>query len=75
LMAAPLFSLGELVATPRALALFADAHANPAELLACHQAGDWGEVPPEDAHENELSVLWGLRILSSYQVGEGDQRR
>ena len=69
-MAAPLFSLGELVATPGALALLADAHTNPAELLTRHQGGDWGEVPPEDARENELSVLRGFRILSSYQGGE-----
>ena len=69
-MAAPLFPLGQLVATPGALALLADAHANPAELLARHLAGDWGEVPPEDVRENELSVLLGFRILSSYHVGE-----
>jgi hypothetical protein len=73
-MAAPLFSLGQPVATPGALALLADAHANPAELLARHRGGDWGAVPPEDARENELSVLQGFRILSSYQVGEGGER-
>ena len=73
-MAASLFALGQLVATPGALALLAGAHANPAELLARNQAGDWGEVPPEDARENELSVLRGLRILSSYRVGEGGEK-
>jgi hypothetical protein len=73
-MAAPLFSLGELVATPGALALLAEAGVNPAELLARHQAGDWGEVPPEDARENELSVLRDFRILSSYRVGDGSER-
>ena len=73
-MAAPLFSLGQPVATPGALALLADAGENPAEFLARHQGGDWGEVPPEDARENELSVLRGFRILSSYQVGEGSKR-
>ena len=73
-MAASLFSLGQVVATPGALALLAGAHANPAKFLARHQTGDWGEVPPEDARENELSVLRGLRILSSYQVGEGGER-
>ena len=72
-MAAPLFPLGQLVATPGALALLADARTNPAELLARHQAGDWGEVPPEDGRENELSVLRGFRIISSYQVGAGGE--
>jgi hypothetical protein len=68
-MAAPLFSLGQVVATPGALTLLAGAPTNPAELLARHQGGDWGEVPPEDSRENELSVLQGFRIVSSYQVG------
>lgn len=73
-MAAPLFLLGQLVATPGAFALLADARTDPAELLARHQGGDWGEVPPEDARENELSVLRGYRILSSYRVGEVGER-
>ncbi len=73
-MAARLFPLGQLVATPGALALLADAHANPAELLARHQGGDWGEVPPEDACENELSILRDVRIFSSYRVGAGGER-
>jgi hypothetical protein len=72
-MAAPLFSLGQLVATPGALALLADVHTNPAELLIRHQGSDWGQVPPEDARENEISVLRGFRILSSYRVGEGGE--
>lgn len=73
-MAAPLSPLGQLVATPAALALLADAGENPAELLARHRCGDWSEVVPEDARENELSVLRGLRVLSSYQVGEEGER-
>jgi hypothetical protein len=73
-MAAPIFSIGQLVVTPGALALLAEIRTNPAELLARHQAGDWGEVPPEDARENELSVLRGLRILSTYRVGKGGEK-
>ena len=45
---------------------------SPSSLLARHVTGDWGNVPPEDAAENELSVREGFRILSSY--GEGDAR-
>ena len=71
---AALFPLGELVATPGALALLADAGENPAVLLARHVSGDWGEVPPEDARENELSVREGFRIVSSYPVGSGGAR-
>jgi hypothetical protein len=39
--------------------------------LERHLSGDWGDVPPEDARENELSVMEGLRILSSYTLPGG----
>lgn len=64
------FPLGQIVATPGALELLDRAAVNAAELLQRHQGGDWGNVPPEDAEENDLSVLNGYRILSSYPVGE-----
>lgn len=67
-MSAALFPLGRLVATPGALAILAGAGVNPAELLARHQAGDWGNVPPEDARENERSLKYGFRVVSSYEV-------
>ncbi len=63
---AVLFPLGRLVATSGALALFRSAGEDllPA-LLERHQSGDWGEVPDEDARENEFSVRYGFRIISS----------
>lgn len=41
----------------------------PQELLGMHVAGDWGEIPAEDARENQVSVREGFRVLSSYVVG------
>jgi hypothetical protein len=73
-MAAPLFPLGQLVATPRALALLADVGESPARLLIRHRNGDWGDVTSEDAHENEVSVRAGFRIVGSYPVGEDGSR-
>ena len=70
-MAAPLFSLGELVATPAALALLVDASKNTAWLLARPQARDRGKVVLLDPRENELSLMRCFRILSSYQVARG----
>ncbi|MDP9475092.1 MAG: hypothetical protein M3R38_05275 [Actinomycetota bacterium] len=70
-MAAPLFDLGRVVATPGALELLAATETNPAELLERHVSGDWGEVPPEDARENARSLKYGWRVMSSYPVGEG----
>lgn len=72
-MVPTLFLLGQTVATPAALEALAAAETSPTELLSRHQSGDWGEVPPEDARENRLSVERGFRILSSYPVGEEDE--
>jgi hypothetical protein len=68
------YSLGRVVATPAALALLAAVGENPAELLARHQSGDWGEVPPEDARENDFSGKHGFRIISCYAVGRAAER-
>ena len=73
-MTAVLFPLGRIVATPGALSLLAATATNPAELLDRHVAGDWGDVPPEDARENERSLKYGFRIISSYSVGSPDER-
>ncbi len=68
-MADPLFPLGRIVATPRALNALVMAGQDPGELLERHQSGDWGDVPHEDATENRRSLRHGWRILSAYQVG------
>ena len=72
-MAAPLFDLGRVVATPEAMALLVSAGENPARLLERHASGDWGEVPPEDARENERSLKYGWRLMSSYPVDAGER--
>ena len=61
--------LGRVLATPGALRLLLEAGENPARYLSRHASGDWGEVPPEDARENELALRFGRRLLSSYPVG------
>lgn len=64
------FPLGQIVATPGALELLDRAAVNASDLLQRHQRGDWGNVPPEDVAENEYAIVNGLRILSSYPLGE-----
>lgn len=64
-----LFTLGETVITRNAQeSLTPD---DIREALARHRRGDWGEVPPEDAEENELSLKEGFRLLSAYRSREG----
>ena len=64
------FPIGQTVSTPGALEVLTVAGVSPFTLLIRHQSGDWGDVPPEDAKENELSVNEGFRILSSYTIGD-----
>jgi len=67
----PRFPPGRVVATPGALRALADVGVSPHELLARHLGGDWGELDGHDRHENERSLAQGLRLFSSYAVGEG----
>ncbi len=34
-----------------------------------HEAGDWGDVGPDDWEANDASVVNGSRVLSSYKLG------
>lgn len=61
-----LFPMGRIVATPGALELASAGRI--LGLLQRHVSGDWGNVPPEDAKENEISVERGFRVVSSYEV-------
>lgn len=67
-MTEPLFSLGQIVATPGALSALGDDGATTDELLQRHVSGDWGELSQDDRQENELSIREGFRILSAYRL-------
>jgi pilus assembly protein CpaF len=64
----PLFDLGQLVATPGALAAFEKSVQSPMEFLTRHVMGDWGAIPEEDRKENQFSLEKGFRLLSSYRT-------
>lgn len=58
------FPLGQIVITANALD-----RVDATDVCAClrrHARGDWGELPPEDIQENELSLKEGFRLLSAY---------
>ena len=69
----PLFALGQVVATPGALAALEKAGQQPGDFLARHVSGDWGEIPPEDVKKNEFSLKQGFRLLSAYRTSAGDR--
>ena len=67
-MSAPLFPLGQIVATPGAL----DASRDPGQflkLLARHVRGDWGCVDPDDSAANDEA----RRCLGARQGDAGKQ--
>ena len=69
---APLFPLGQIVATPGALRALEQAEQSPFEFLDRHVRGDWGELGEEDQQENAFSVQHGFRILSAYTTSAGE---
>ena len=64
------FPLGQIVATPGALAAFERTGDTPAAFLRRHVCGDWGELDAHDRQENEVSVTGGFRILSAYKLSD-----
>jgi hypothetical protein len=69
----PLFGVGQIVATPGALAALEKTGETATQFVARHATGGWGELPLEDRTENYLSVERGLRLLSSYLTSAGDR--
>jgi hypothetical protein len=69
----PLFPPGQIVATPGALALLEQANKSPLDFLSRHFRGDWGDLCLDDKTENELSLKYGFRLMSSYQVTEAEK--
>lgn len=67
----PRFQLGSIVATPGAADALQEANQAPTELLHRHVTGNWGDLCQEDIEENERSVRYDLRILSSYVLSTG----
>lgn len=69
--ATPKFSLGQLLATPGALAALSEAKQGPIEFIRRHIRGDWGDCCEEDRQANEEALHNGDRLLSVYQTAKG----
>ena len=67
------FSLGRIVATPGALEALHDAGQTPAEFLARHVTGDWGDLDQEDRSLNNAAIIDGSRILTAYDTRKGER--
>ena len=62
------FKLGNIVATPGALAALESTQQNALEFIAKHASCNWGNVCPEDWEANNQALENGSRILSSYHL-------
>lgn len=69
----PLFSVGQLVATPGALSACAEARVDPLLYLRRHVSGDWGDLGEEDKVANDSALTTGARILSAYTLSTDER--
>ena len=67
-----LFSLGNVVATPPALALIQKYGASIPQLLNSHHTGDWQELCKEDRDTNWQAAFGDARVLSAFNIGSAD---
>ena len=70
---AAIFNLGRVVATPNALQLLEQHGVAPLTLLKRHAAGDWGDVPADDAKANQDALKFGRRLLSVYSIAGNEK--
>lgn len=68
-----LFPLGRVVATPGVVELAAETGIDLASYLRRHAKGDWGDLDNEDKKTNDEALRYGNRLLSAYEVGNGDK--
>src|SRR5947208_12400357 len=69
----PAFELGQIVATPGALAALNKSGQQPGEFLTRHVNRKWGDLSDEDRKENDYSLEHGFRLLSAYRTHAGDK--
>jgi hypothetical protein len=69
----PKFTLGPVVATPGAWEAIRDAGQSPADFLARHVSGDWGDLCDDDRSLNNLALTDGSRLLSAYMTSKGER--
>ena len=64
----PKFDLGQVVATPGALAALEQHQVSPLTLISRHVSGDFGDIDREDWQTNLAALQYGQRIVSAYAI-------
>lgn len=65
------FNLGQLLATPGALAALEASRQRPIHFISRHAQGDWGQVSAGDGQLNDAALVDGGRLLSAYKTSRG----
>ena len=64
-----LFKVGQVVATPAALAHCNHHSVDALNMIWRHAGGDWGDLCDDDIAANVHAIQHDLRVLSAYIVG------
>jgi hypothetical protein len=67
------FEVGEVLVTPAAMAALEASGQTLGELLARHQAGDWGDVADHVRTVNERALVEQFNLQSAYAVLHGQR--
>lgn len=67
------FEVGEVILTPAASAALEANGQTLAELLARHQAGDWGDVADHVCAFNARALVEQFNLQSTYAVADGQR--
>ncbi len=75
----PKFKLGQMVATPGAIAALQKSGDDPAKFIERHRIGDWGDMPAEDKTLNDNAIAHEGdrdhqdRVMSSYLTSANEK--
>lgn len=70
----PRFALGRVVSTPGALLRLIESDSDAFGIIQRHSRGDWGDLTPDDAEDNNAALIEGTRLLSAYELPDGGGR-
>lgn len=70
---APLFALGQVLATPGALELLETHQLTALPFVLRHVSGDWGDICAEDRQSNADALQCGYRLMSVYVLSKAER--
>jgi hypothetical protein len=64
----PLFRFGALALSAGVDSLTRSEQLDPLIYLRRHLSGDWGDLDEKDLQSNDVAMIYGNRLLSSYRI-------